>query len=114
MTLVNRPTHTLDKKSKGSNIFFSNDFAGGHSPAQFSAFSPGTLENSLRLCVTNGTPRLTAWAAMRVSRGPMGWLSMKSSRMSAKEVAAALAAIDESAYLLMEKWESLHGDGKLD
>ena len=73
--MVHRPPHNYSLAGiKGAvfEYFFSNGLAGGHSPAQFSTLSPGILENSLRLYVTNGTPRLTAWAAMRVSRGPMG------------------------------------------
>lgn len=53
-------------------------------------------------------------AKIELGRGQSKPRLSRNDGLSAKEVAAALAAIDESAYLLMEKWESLHGDGKLD
>ena len=39
---------------------------------QSSTTSPVTLENSRTLFVTSVTPKLRAWAAIMVSKGPMG------------------------------------------
>ena len=53
-------------------------------------------------------------AKIELGRGQSKPRLSRNNGLSTIEVAAALAAIDESAYLLMDKWESLHGDGKLD
>ena len=40
---------------------------------QFSSRRPGTRSNSRVLCVTRGASKLRAWAAIMVSRAPIGW-----------------------------------------
>lgn len=44
-----------------------------HAAFQFSIASCCTRLNSCTLLVTNVKPRLRAWAAIKVSRGPIGW-----------------------------------------